>query len=393
MTDQEAGSNPFGHTCLIFSKLNKYGEKIQVENCFGYYAAAEWQGYKKDPDYFGKAITGSTLSLFAKLKRALGLDLDFIGSHGTLKQEEMRYIDRGVGLNGRTFELTQPEYEKLYRECESRIDKQTEAITDMAKFLNTIGEKTSARNIYIAECMHAEREGRRSRLEPFELRFKPAKKIITMIGSTTCKSMALKILNTSEVEKDSLFEFSKRTFPLDGVKKSKVHLHSSGPLSSHYSRRTKQNYFFRKWSGETNIHWSLPPKENMVYQSFSYHTHQHVLGDLYDQAEKLVVKIQKIEWELIAINTKSSEEENKAALLYKLRRAYQPLAIMHEGNQDLKFKSSIKQCKLILSELYQAILENDPSVTFLDKKSIEKICKILNKPAPGTCKSIRAVAL
>src|ERR1700722_15753039 len=100
--DQETGSSPFWHTCLLLSRLDDHTKKLEVVDNWGFYGLPS-------PD---------SNPCLRRLKIMFRLDLAFTGTHGMLKHEEMRYLDGGKGLHGATFELTEEKFIELQKKCE-----------------------------------------------------------------------------------------------------------------------------------------------------------------------------------------------------------------------------------------------------------------------------------
>lgn len=99
-TDQEVGSNPLWHSCLLLSKMDETSKLLEVVDNWGFY---------------GLPTTNRNNSWLDQLKIKMGLDVDLIGNHGMLRHEELRFLDQGYGLRGVTFELTKDDFELLQK--------------------------------------------------------------------------------------------------------------------------------------------------------------------------------------------------------------------------------------------------------------------------------------
>lgn len=113
--DQDTDSNLFGHSCVFFLRQEHYDSKIEVIDAIGYYGiqpTSESEPFKKE------------------FKEKLGLNIDFQGGHGIYQREPIRFIDRGVGLKGNTFQISQSKFYELMDVLKEIIRLQETAISD-----------------------------------------------------------------------------------------------------------------------------------------------------------------------------------------------------------------------------------------------------------------------
>lgn len=119
--DQDTDSNLFGHSCVFFLRQEHYDSKIEVIDAIGYY---------------GIQPTSETKPLKKAFKKKLGLNMDFIGGHGIYQREPIRFIDRGVGLKGNTFQISQSKFHEQMDVLKEIIRLQETAISDSTIILD-----------------------------------------------------------------------------------------------------------------------------------------------------------------------------------------------------------------------------------------------------------------
>lgn len=111
--DTEAGANPFGHSCLLFSRQDNENGPVQVIDSIGYYSQP----------------TSTSNPIIKFFKNILGIKFDLQDTHGKLIHEKMRDLN-GPGLKGVSFALTKDEYVRFYETYTKIMDAEAEAIEE-----------------------------------------------------------------------------------------------------------------------------------------------------------------------------------------------------------------------------------------------------------------------
>ena len=117
--DGFTGANPLWHTCLLLSESNQERQEMEVKACAGFY---------------GLPATDQSDSLKNKVKNKAKLNVDLYGNCGWMRDEEIRYLDLGPGLQGVHFEVS----EETYNEFKAKLARvrrgQDECVNDFAPF-------------------------------------------------------------------------------------------------------------------------------------------------------------------------------------------------------------------------------------------------------------------
>src|SRR3990167_9807343 len=182
--DRKLGANPFWHSVLLFSQWPLTGGKVQVIDNYGFY---------------GLPSTDSPESCLGHLKRKCKLDTDFQGNHGWLQHEQCRYLDRGYGLHGVTFELDETAFFLLHARCQQQCIDQQQAVDEAVLQLNLgVGKKSGEYRIHPYEHHSAiifeferkksEEQQRPARLSPFDFSLSVGLGGPSVAKSHTCKS-------------------------------------------------------------------------------------------------------------------------------------------------------------------------------------------------------------
>lgn len=277
--DQEVGANPFWHTCLLLSCYDDKTKKLEVIENWG----------------FGGVPATSPYPLIRKIKKSLRLDTDFYGNHGMLYGEEIRYLERGHGLHGVTFELTEVKFILLQQKCSKMAMDQEEAINDAVRDLQLKPLSGKIRNypfehesyrIYQYELRRAKEEKRLSRLHEFSL--SPS------TDAHTCKAQMLTLLagviTQKQLERITGWH---PTIPRFSGRMENILLHSAGPLYQ-YQKSSGEVVYYRKGK-EAKLYWTFPPQEietlsDRTRDLFKIH-HDHR-----DEVKLVVRKLQALEW-------------------------------------------------------------------------------------------------
>jgi hypothetical protein len=373
--DSDVGGNPFWHSCLLLSVLDEDTGKMEVIDNWGFYGVPTTMGD----------------SLLRRVKIKLGLDVDLYGNHGMLKHEDLRYLDRGKGLHGVTFELTKNKFEQLKARCEKMEKDQRDAIDEIIKPTGLKGKPANKTRIYPHEDLSyhifalekakAKQENRDPRLKPFEFNLS-----MTMWGpsfndSFTCKTQAVNLLDgilTSMQIKRITQNKNHLAVPRYSGQLETISLHSSGPIKVHTTRKGNKIYYRDSEDNDVKLHWTLPPQEietltGQTKRLFELH------DDHVDEARKIVGRLQDLEWLLMNVDVEEKHLAYKQALVLQCRTLYQSFSTIRpkiaestvEGWQgyfyslvswprdidEAHLMKRINQSKAFFNTLYMAIVD------------------------------------
>lgn len=323
-TDEEVGSNPFWHTGLLLSQLDEVKNEMEVVDTWGFYSLPN----SGEP----------TTTFVALMKKVSRLDYDIAGTHGMLLHEEYRFLDRGCGLHGVSFELTEEKFKVLQIKCETMAKDQDEAINEItdalklqpksAKDTKIYPHEHNSRLIFAIEKLKAAQDQRTSRLKPFELDVN--------IGwggpyipehCNNCKSQSVSLLTgiLSESQINRLTENGKHpSFPRWSGKTESIYLHTRGPLDSH-KKSSGQTLYFRDGKREdVQLFWTITPQ---VFEALDETTEDllRVDDDFVDELKHIASTLQKLEWFFRNSTLTQYDEQHKPLLLDYLVETYQGL--------------------------------------------------------------------
>lgn len=250
-TDEKVESNPMWHSCILLSKMNEATHQLEVVDTWGFY---------------GLPSTDKNDSLRRTIKIKMGLDVDLYGNHGMLIHEDLRFLDRGEGLHGVTFELTQQQFELLDRNCKTMAENQYLAIQAIADFLKIPAKSADKTRIYPyedysvaiynTEKLLAKNEGRESRLKPFEFNF------THFSASRTCKSQIIELLATVlSAEQIKRIKGYLPTVPRSSGVMEDIYLHSVGPLHTHIKKSGEIVSYRKAADAGVKLIWTIAPQE------------------------------------------------------------------------------------------------------------------------------------
>ncbi|MDI1351980.1 MAG: hypothetical protein PSV35_04305, partial [bacterium] len=132
--DTDAGANPFGHSCLLFSKQNCEQSPIRVIDSYGYYSQP----------------STTTNPVVVNIKKILGFKVDLQDGHGVLEQEPMRTIN-GDGLSGISFLVTELQFNNVLHDAKESIRIEKETINELNLELTHLGLEPNGYNRHILE--------------------------------------------------------------------------------------------------------------------------------------------------------------------------------------------------------------------------------------------------
>lgn len=412
-TDQEVDSNPFWHTCLLLSRFDELTKKMEVVENWG----------------FGGVPANSPYSFIRQIKHNLGLDTDFYGNHGMLYPEKMRYLERGCGLHGVTFELTEAKFKVLQEKCHQMEQDQNDAINDAVRDLNLKPASGRVRNyqyehesqrIYQHELKKAQDEQRSPRLHEFSLFF--------WMGAHTCKAQILKLLYgvITPEQYQRIMGWHLAVPRLSGTMEN-IYLHSTGPLSQH-QKRSGQMAHYRK-AADAKLYWTLAPQEVETLSQDTYHLFK-IHAEHCEEVKHIIRQLQKLEWffrDAILADVFTVHRNN---LIEKIVRLYESFATLEPKKsqvakndwssfwrwmasqpRDVDEKiliDKMNQAKGFIHSLYMAVVDNwdldtisqDPEalVQCLNEGQQKELCELIGrafikpekdfKPAPDYDESL-----
>ncbi|MFI4963554.1 MAG: hypothetical protein ACHP6H_06845, partial [Legionellales bacterium] len=324
-SDQDAGSNPFWHSCILLSQMDDEGQLMEVIDTW------EFNGLPSTSEskHWAKQF-------FVKMTN---LDLDLIGNHGMLCHAEYRYLDRGRGLHAVTFEVTEAQLRAMQNRCINRVEEQNRAIQEAADFLKITPKPKDKFKVYeyehqsnfifAVEQFKAAQEGRESRLKPFQL---PLTLGLSGPQASTCKSQAVSIfdgiLSAEQIARITMkgtVSSTLETFPRLSGKTEYIYLHTRGPLSKH-TKASGEVVYFRDNKKDSNVklYWTLPPQE---FEALSETTSKlfKIDPDYVSKFKSSVKKLQGLKW--LFINAKLPErlQDHKNNLVAEIEAIYQDL--------------------------------------------------------------------
>lgn len=313
--DQDTGANPFWHTFLFLSRLDEATKKMEVVETWGFYG---------NPP--------SSKNTFArKLKAGMGLETDFYGNHGTLKHEELRYLDLGCGLHGTTFEITEEQFNELSNRCKKMDEEHRQAVAEALPKIGEVKLKAKCRNykeedhalqIYETELAKAKEEKREPRLKPFTL-------VSTKGCVYTCKGQVLDLLGgiLAPVHIERLKGGHYAISRLSG-KMENVFLHSRGQLHTHTKSSGKSIKYRDFADKDVRLFWSIPPQE-IVTNSAKTHALLTMPSKFIPEVEKVVSQLQKIEWLIINANLTKEHDSLREKVLQQIQNCYEAFSIIN----------------------------------------------------------------
>lgn len=313
--DTDAGANPFGHSCLIFSRQEKEKSPVEVVDGVGFYSQP----------------STTTNPFFSTVKAALGLNVDLQDGHGVLKQESMHELD-GKGLHGISFEVTEEQFHALNERYISLMKTQQQVMDELNAELTGQGIEANGFTRFDAEKAKAAAEGREPRLKPFHITMEFTLSGLDSSASYTCKDYALDLLTEHQVISGELKnQFNSNTatkaFPaFSDLPLHPIHLISTGMPEKVTSKRTGQVFYNHVW-GKNSLYWASP---------VNTYDHKPSLTD--DSLKDILYRIPRIEYRLYETIRKTQEEEpeNKEylyALNIQLKRV-QNLAFLFNNTHD-----------------------------------------------------------
>ncbi|MGC1181543.1 hypothetical protein [Legionella sp.] len=321
--DRTVEANPAWHGAFILSKLNEETKQVEVADTWGFY---------------GVPSTGDQNHWLTRLKRSIGLDIDLFGNHGWLVHEEVRYMERGHGLHGFSYELTKEQFNQIQIECAKRINDQETAVKEALANVDLNDKATRkvryypgeefSREIYMIEKNKAKIEGREPRLRAFDFTLSWVKWRPSLKGSHTCKTEALEILGLVLCF-EQLAPYYAATFPrFVSGDMEKILLHSEGPLDVHTKSSGEKVYFRKRETPGVKLVWSIPPQKIELLPNSNAGICLAVDENYCDEAKAIVGKLQRLEWLFRNAIIPEHYENYQAELVDRIIACYQDFSVI-----------------------------------------------------------------
>jgi hypothetical protein len=250
--DMDAGANPFGHSCLIFSKQEIDNGPIEAIDAIGFYSQP----------------STTTNPIIKTLKSLLGFPIDLQDGHGVLIQESIRYLN-GNGLKGMSFAITEQQFTLLKKNYRQLMEDEQTAINELNKEL---ASHANGYTRHVAEKEKAKIEKRPPRLKPFHVVMELTRHGFDSSNSYTCKDRVLDILQENGVITDSLrkkIESSKakQTFP----RCSSLHLPAIRLISTGEPQKvisSKGAIFYNHVWDKNGLFWATHPENEFETEEY-----------------------------------------------------------------------------------------------------------------------------
>jgi hypothetical protein len=316
-TDGYVNSNVLWHAAFLLSKTDEQGRLEVIDN---------WS-------FYGVPTTGDRKTLLNQLKIKAGLDVDLIGNHGWLRHEDIRFLDAGIGLHGKSFELTKEQFDRLQAMCIQMVKDQEEAVKEVitqeltpkpeGKYRIYPHEEYSQK-IYEIEKMKAKKSGREPRLKPFELRFTVGLDGMGVHHSHTCKSnlvsILAKVLSPAQIATIT-GNGSHPTIPRFSGAMEDFYLYSTGPFKTHKKSDGSIVYYRDGNDPEVKLYWVLPPQELDAMCDDTYNRFlidkEHV-----DELKTVVGQLIRLEWVFRNATVEEKYKPLQKAMLQDIIRQY-----------------------------------------------------------------------
>lgn len=246
--DMDAGSSPFGHSCLIFSKQETENGAIEAIDSIGFYSQP----------------STTTNPIIKTLKNLLGFPIDLQDGHGVLIQESMRFLNSN-GLKGISFPITEQQFIRLRANYRQLMDDEQKAIKELNEELTSRNHPANGYTRHLAEKEKAKTEQRPSRLKPFHVIMELNGHGFDSSNSYTCKDRALDILEengviTNSHRKKIVSSKAEQAFPrFSSLYLPPIRLISTGEPQK-YTSKKGEVYHNHVWNNN-GLFWATHPQD------------------------------------------------------------------------------------------------------------------------------------
>lgn len=367
--NHKIGANPLGHASFCLSKMvdGDEGPRFEVENFFGFY---------------GSEPSSIHYPVLTDLKRYLKVDTDFCGGYGTLKIEPMRYLDKGVGLDGVTFHVSESQYKHLKTLCFDVMAEEQQAIQEAMVALKVDKSKRIDYSaIFAYEKAQAKLRGEPPRLHPFQ--FLPT--------LNNCMNRATSLLLESGIKAKELAILSEGSVPrFSSVDLQPFTLYSEGPLKDHKTKR-KGTVKYRQWptakDSGSKLYWTLPP-QNIVpnpdnkRRSLQLKYFLNIPKAMRKDVAKIIASLQQAEWALLNAkkHTKLSEK-----LLDYIQSLYIAFSMPSKNHDTSELTNRIDKANNFLDAIYQAAIADGEMVVIVDNRLLHGQIYLKEDDIAGLC--------
>jgi hypothetical protein len=324
--DMDAGANPFGHSCLIFSTQHHEHAPIRAINSYGYYSQAN----------------SSTNPVVSFIKRMLGLNVDLQDGHGVLKQEDMRYLE-GAGLKATSFQVSKLQFEEMLQSISTNIEEEQSAIEEANRALEQLNLPKTGETRLNHELALSREEGRPSRLNKFHLTIDYH---FSTAQSYTCKTRAIDLLRQHEVINDEQALMLKGDgFSFAFPRSSTVGLNELRTVSCGRRHLSSNGLFYNHYWDKNTLYWTTPlimfQQELNDDEKLNALTTYQRLNSCLKQKDELTQKLYQarqttqMEWRKLQLDTVIEKLEKASYQLSCIERN-QDHAHLEQTTRDLK---------------------------------------------------------
>lgn len=327
----EAGSNPFWHTSLFMSEQATPDTPIQVKDAIGFYS---------------ELPSSTTNPIIKSLKTLLGFRIDLQDSHGHLRKEKIREIDK-QGIKGISFAVTKEQYDDLIDRYTRAMQDENTAIAELNEQLSKEGYPADGHTRYLRERdlaaqkrLAAEEElaartdltpeerkeeelklakdpNLKPRLRPFHITMDVTRSGFNSSESYTCKTRVLDFLLDSGIINDEDYDKflsspAKSAFPrCYAVPLLPIQLISTGqptPASVKTADGKIKTFYNRSWEKQNDLFWSQTPP---LYLSSTSKTQPKLYKNNHVLIKDMLKQIDEVERLLLSKINKSEKAGNE----------------------------------------------------------------------------------
>jgi hypothetical protein len=353
--DMDAGANPFGHSCLIFSSQHHENAPIRAIDSYGYYSQPN----------------SSSNPVISFIKRMLGLNVDLQDVHGVLKQEDMRYLE-GAGLKATSFEVSNEKFEQILQSISTNIQEEEQAINEANRALEQLNQPKNGVTRLNHEQDLARREGRPSRLNKFHLTLDHH---FSTAQSYTCKTRAIDILRQHEVIDDQQASLLKgEGFSFAFPRSSTLELNQLRMVSCGRRYPSSNGLFFNHYWDKNQLYWATPliqfQQELNDDEKINVQKTYQRLNTCLKQKDELTQKLYQArqttqsEWRKLQLEGVIEQLENESCQLSRIEQN-QDLQQLEQTTRDLqklinysKFIFRLPQADSLLNRFYEHYTTN-----------------------------------
>lgn len=363
--DRTVGGNPFWHGSVLLSRMDETTKQLEVVDTWSFY---------------GIPSNGDKKSWTGWLKSQLGLNIDLQGNHGWITHEEVRFMDKGHGLHGDTFEVTEDTFNQVQKEWERRVTAQEAAVNEALANVDpsTLSAKDAKRYpgdkfshaIFQIEQNKAKIEQREPRLHPFDINVSVCRTGLSFKDTHNCHTETLDILSNF-LPAEHLGAYKKSVFPrFVSGSMEELRLHSVGPFETHTkSASVKEQNYFRKLMNNglgrfgfynvkpaatqakapemkiqyrskdtpgVKLYWTVPPQKFTALPGSKAKELFALDKEYIDEVYTIVNKLQRLEWLLRNAVAPEQYNECRENLIQQVIEGYKVFSIIEPKEKTEK---------------------------------------------------------